>query len=246
VTRIVAGSLGGRRLAAPAGPRTRPTSDRVREALFSTLQSVTELADARFADLYAGSGAVGLEACSRGANSVLLVESDPAAARTARANIAALGVAAVVRLIVADVMTVVRGRRSATGGSAAPGALPPAASPYHLPAADRSGEPAAGVASYDLASVRSSHDLASPGPSYDLASPDPSYDVVFADPPYALADDQLIALQQALVDGGWLAAGGVLVIERATRSGPVSWVAPLTELRTRRYGETTLWYGRRP
>ena len=87
VTRIVAGSRRGRRIAAPAGRDTRPTSDRVREALFSALAARTDLVGCRFLDLYAGSGAVGLEAASRGAAAVLLVESDPRAARTVRANI---------------------------------------------------------------------------------------------------------------------------------------------------------------
>jgi 16S rRNA (guanine(966)-N(2))-methyltransferase RsmD len=90
VTRIVAGELGGRRLVVPGGRETRPTSDRVREALFSTLESMVGLAGARFADFYAGSGAVGLEALSRGAAQVLLVESDAKAARAARENVAAL------------------------------------------------------------------------------------------------------------------------------------------------------------
>jgi 16S rRNA (guanine966-N2)-methyltransferase len=100
VTRIVAGTLGGRRLAVPSGRDTRPTADRVREALFSTLESMTDLAGTRFADLYAGSGAVGLEALSRGASLVLLVESAPRTARIARDNIATLGAAAAVRLTV--------------------------------------------------------------------------------------------------------------------------------------------------
>ena len=103
VTRIVGGSLGGRRLYAPAGTRTRPTSERVREALFNTLASLTDLAGCRFADLFAGSGAVGLEACSRGADHVLLVESDPKAARSARANLTTLGVGDRVRLVTRSV-----------------------------------------------------------------------------------------------------------------------------------------------
>ncbi len=98
MTRIVAGRLGGRRLAVPSGRDTRPTSDRVREALFSALGSRLDLAGCRFADLYAGSGAVGLEACSRGAAHVLLVESDPAAARVIRRNVADLAVGAAVTL----------------------------------------------------------------------------------------------------------------------------------------------------
>jgi 16S rRNA (guanine(966)-N(2))-methyltransferase RsmD len=71
----------------------------VREALFSTLESITDLDGCRFADLYAGSGAVGLEALSRGAAHVLLVESDPKAARAARANVAALNASAQTRLV---------------------------------------------------------------------------------------------------------------------------------------------------
>jgi 16S rRNA (guanine966-N2)-methyltransferase len=103
MTRIVAGIHGGRRITAPSGRDTRPTADRVREALFSTLESLTDLAGARFADLYAGSGAVGLEAASRGAAAVLLVESDARAARIIRANIAALDLSATCSLLVTRV-----------------------------------------------------------------------------------------------------------------------------------------------
>jgi 16S rRNA (guanine966-N2)-methyltransferase len=92
VTRIIAGQAGGRRLAVPAGRSTRPTSDRTREGLFATVTSLRgDLDGAAVLDLYAGSGAVGLEALSRGADDVLLVESDARAARVSRANIAALG-----------------------------------------------------------------------------------------------------------------------------------------------------------
>jgi 16S rRNA (guanine(966)-N(2))-methyltransferase RsmD len=94
----VAGVLGGRRLVTPPGRVTRPTSDRVREALFSTLETLMDLEGARVADLYAGSGAVGLEAASRGASHVLLVESDPRAARVARDNVSTLGVGDRVRV----------------------------------------------------------------------------------------------------------------------------------------------------
>lgn len=186
VTRIVAGSMGGRRLTVPAGGHTRPTSDRVREALFNSLQTLTELSGARFADLYAGSGAVGLEALSRGAAHVLLVESHPKAVRAARDNIAALGVRSRVSLVTASV------------------------------------------------------------PSALAAGTDEAYDVVFADPPYDLPDEQIGGLQRALISSGWLAPGALVVIERSRRAQPVTWVEPVTEVRTRRYGETVLWYGRRP
>jgi 16S rRNA (guanine(966)-N(2))-methyltransferase RsmD len=186
VTRIVAGVLGGRRLTVPAGDRTRPTSDRVREALFSALGSLTDLSGARFADLYAGSGAVGLEALSRGAAQVLLVESDPRVARVIRGNLRALSAGPAARLVTGKVAQVL---------AAGPGG--------------------------------------------------PPYDVVFADPPYAVPDDEVTAMLAALTDGGWLAADAVAVVERSSRSPGPQWVPGLTAERSRRYGETTLWYGRR-
>jgi 16S rRNA (guanine(966)-N(2))-methyltransferase RsmD len=186
VTRIVAGSLGGRRIAAPPGAGTRPTSDRVREALFSAVQAEVDLDGARFADLYAGSGAVGLEALSRGAAHVLLVESDARAARVIRENIAVLRAGPAARLVTGKVSTVLAG-----------------------------------------------------GPEGD------PYDVVFADPPYALSHESVTTMLAGLVDGGWLAPDALLVIERSSRGNPVEWVEGVTGLRSRRYGETTLWYGRR-
>jgi 16S rRNA (guanine(966)-N(2))-methyltransferase RsmD len=184
VTRIVAGVHGGRRLATPGGRDTRPTADRVREALFGSLSTLTELAGARFADLYAGSGAVGLEAASRGASHVLLVEADARAARAARSNITALGAGATVTLTTAKVERV----------------------------------------------------LADP--------PDAPYDIVFADPPYAMEDDEVARVLAGLLDGGWLAPDALVVVERATRSPEPRWPSGLTMIRGRRYGETTLWYGR--
>lgn len=95
MTRIIAGVWGGRRLATPRGSDTRPTSDRVREALFSSLESELGGFDGlRVLDLYAGSGALGLEALSRGAAHVDLVESGRPAATATAANIAELGTGA--------------------------------------------------------------------------------------------------------------------------------------------------------
>jgi 16S rRNA (guanine966-N2)-methyltransferase len=90
MTRIVAGVAGGRRLKVPPAG-TRPTSDRVREALFSAIDARLDLSGTLVLDLYAGSGALGLEALSRGAEQALLVESDRKAAEVVRANIAELG-----------------------------------------------------------------------------------------------------------------------------------------------------------
>jgi len=94
VTRIIAGIAGGRRLEVPRGRHIRPTSDRAREGLFASLGSmVGPFAGTRFLDLYAGSGAVRLEALSRGAAHALLVESDSRAAATIRANAELLALA---------------------------------------------------------------------------------------------------------------------------------------------------------
>jgi 16S rRNA (guanine966-N2)-methyltransferase len=194
VTRIVAGTRGGRRIGTPPGRDTRPTSDRVREALFSTLETLTELVGCRFADLYAGSGAVGLEAASRGAAAVLLVESDPRAARVIAANIAALDLGGTCRVSGTRVAGTLAAGRAASAGSAG-GAEP--------------------------------------------------FDVVFADPPYALAEPELTAMLTALVEGDWLAPDAVVVVERSTRAGEPVWPPGIEPGRGRRYGESTLWYGRR-
>lgn len=94
MSRIIAGAARGRRLAVPAGTGTRPTSDRAREGLFASVVSLLgTLEGARVLDLYAGSGALGLEALSRGAQQVVFVESDPKAANVIRANIGAVALA---------------------------------------------------------------------------------------------------------------------------------------------------------
>jgi 16S rRNA (guanine966-N2)-methyltransferase len=187
VTRIVAGVYGGRRLAAPPGQQTRPTSDRVREALFSSLESLYggHLRKLRFVDLYAGSGAIGLEALSRGAAYAVLVESDPKAARIIRSNIGTLGVAGQSDLFVAKVTTAVAG--------------PPPGGPF---------------------------------------------DIVFADPPYDVGEDELAAVLSGLAANGWLAEDATVVVERSRRAPEPPWVEPVTADRSRKYGETTLWYGR--
>lgn len=90
MTRVIAGAARGRVLKVPAAG-TRPTSDRAREGLFSTLGSLVDLDGASVLDLYAGSGAVGIEALSRGASRVTLVESNPHAVQAIRANLATVG-----------------------------------------------------------------------------------------------------------------------------------------------------------
>ncbi len=196
VARVIAGEAGGRRLTVPAGRDTRPTSDRAREGLFATVSSILgSLAGARVLDLYAGSGAVGLEALSRGAAHVLLVESGAQAARVIRQNIDAIGLPGAA--VIAD-----RVERVLARGPEGP---------------DQAQSPAGG-----------------------------RYDVVFADPPYAMADEDVTRMLARLADGEWLAPGALVIVERATRSGPVRWPDGFVPDRARKYGEATFWYGLGP
>src|SRR5690349_13652536 len=89
--RVVAGSARGRRLAVPPGRSVRPTSDRVREAVFNALGSMGEIEDATVVDLFAGSGALGIEALSRGARHVTFVDHDRTALDCVRVNLATCG-----------------------------------------------------------------------------------------------------------------------------------------------------------
>jgi 16S rRNA (guanine966-N2)-methyltransferase len=183
VTRIIGGAAGGRRLSAPSGQHTRPTTDRVREALFSSIEAwCGSLQGLRFLDLYAGSGAVGLEAWSRGAGVVTLVESDRRTCRLIDQNAKGLGFPK------ADVVC---------------GSVPQL--------------------------------LATP--------PAAPYDVAFLDPPYPLdevavgRDLDLLAAEQ------WLVPGALVVVERSSRSPRPTWPDGIEPERSKRYGETTLWYG---
>ncbi len=183
MTRIIGGTAGGRRLATPSGPMTRPTTDRVREALFSSIESwCGSLQGLRFLDLYAGSGAVGLEAWSRGAGVVTLVESDRRTARLIHDNSRSIGF----------------------------------------------GKP-------DVVAASVKATLSKP--------PTAPYDVVFVDPPYPL-DDTRVDEELALLGAqGWLVPGAMVVVERSSRSPEPRWPSGVTATRSKRYGETTLWYG---
>jgi 16S rRNA (guanine966-N2)-methyltransferase len=101
--RVVSGEFGGRKLVVPDGLATRPTTDKVRQAVFNSLDSGGLINGAVIADLFAGSGALGIEALSRGAESCVFVERDRAALRALRANIAALGLAERTTVVTSDV-----------------------------------------------------------------------------------------------------------------------------------------------
>jgi 16S rRNA (guanine966-N2)-methyltransferase len=139
-------------------------------------------------DLYAGSGALGLEALSRGAASVLLVESDARAAAVVKANVKAVGLPGAT--VVTDRVERLLAR----------------------PPGDRGHERGDG------------------------------YELVFADPPYAVTDEA-VGRVLALLAVGWLAGDALVVVERATRSGPFDWPPGYAGAKSRRYGEATFWYG---
>ncbi|MFD1212659.1 16S rRNA (guanine(966)-N(2))-methyltransferase RsmD [Arthrobacter sp. GCM10027362] len=184
MSRIIAGAAGGISLASVPGDRTRPTTDRVKEALFSRLDSYGMLAGARVLDLFAGSGALGVESASRGAAEVDLVELSEKAAGVCRKN-AALVNKALGR-------TVVRVTRTGV-----------------LQFLDR----------------LHSHDR---------------WDLVLMDPPYPLPEAELAEVLGTVAPR--LAAGGVVVVERSSRSPEPRWPAGLERFAEKKYGETMLWY----
>ena len=179
MTRIIAGQARGRRLQVPAGAHTRPTADRAREGLFSSLLSLLDLEGARVLDLYAGSGALGLEALSRGAGSATMVEDDPAALRAIRTNVETLGL---------------------------PGA----------------------------------HVVEGDALAFLAVGPEPRYRLALLDPPY---DVDAVPVLAALRP--WLVPDAVVAVERRTRGPELAWPQGYEPVRSRRYGEATLWYALR-
>ncbi|MCM3696842.1 16S rRNA (guanine(966)-N(2))-methyltransferase RsmD [Microbacterium oleivorans] len=181
MTRIIAGDAGSLPLAVPSAG-TRPTSERVRESLFGALEAAGILTGAAVLDLYAGSGALGLEAVSRGAASADLVERAPRAASVIDRNVRAVA-------------------RS----------LPGRRVTVHRAAADAF--------------------LRSGGQGFDL---------VFVDPPYDMTDAELSTTLGLLVPR--LAATATVIVERATRSGAPLLPEHLVLDRSKKYGDTTLWW----
>ena len=104
---MVAGELRGRRIESPPGSDTRPTTDKVREAVFNALGSLDLVRDADVADLFAGTGALGIEALSRGAAHCTFVERDRQAVRILRDNVERLGLGARSRIVAADARSIV-------------------------------------------------------------------------------------------------------------------------------------------
>lgn len=186
--RIVAGFAGSLALAVPKSG-TRPTSDRVREAMFSSLESMDAVHGIHVLDLYAGSGALALEAVSRGAASAVLVEQSAQAASVCRANAAALMKAAA--KAAGDILPAIDVRQSTVGAY--------------------------------------------------LAHPDArSVGLVFIDPPYDVDEQELSRMLEALAPR--LVPDAVVVVERSARSPEPAWPATLEPFRSKRYGETAVWF----
>lgn len=200
MTRLVGGRWGGRRLVTPDGETTRPTSEKVRAALASSLTAAGAIEGARVLDLYAGSGALGLELVSRGAASAVFVERDRAALAALRTNVATLHAAV---------------------GNGQPG---PGGSPA----------PTLTVVPGDVAAFVARSTGTGP------------FDIVLADPPYDLATDALLTIYLGLHTAGLLAPHADLILERSKRLGEPPWPAPLEGVRTKKYGDTLLCYGRAP
>lgn len=157
--RVVAGTARGRRLAAPPGAVTRPTPDRVREAVFNSLNSLGVLSGCRVLDLYAGTGAMGIEALSRGAAHAVFVERHPEALAALRANLAATGLADRASVVAADVdaclKTPDRLLTAGRGGPMAPGDFAADPGVLSVPV----GSPVPGRAAFDLAVVDPPYDF---------------------------------------------------------------------------------------
>lgn len=191
--RIIAGDLGGRPIPGHTGKGTRPTTDRVREALFSRLAGWDAIDGARVLDLYAGTGALAFEALSRGASAALLVEAHGASAQQLRRSAKALGL---------EERTEVRAARAETVVD-------------------------------DLPVAGAGADARCRG--------DAGWDLVFIDPPYELATEAVESLLTALLPA--LAAEAVVVVERSSRTRPISWPGGYADDGTKTYGETALQYG---
>ena len=184
--RIIAGSAKGRNLATPAGV-TRPTSDRTREGIFSALESeIGSCEGIEFLDLYGGTGAVGLEALSRGAAQVVVIEKDVKAAGVCKDNYE------LVKSVTEGSFTVLR----------------------------------MSVDAYlELESTRHAR-----------------FDVIYLDPPYDFPNATIEKVLTKIVGNEILKPGGVLVVERSTRTPAFVWPEALSAIKERRYGEGTVYF----
>lgn len=182
--RVIAGSLGGRTIPGSVGKGTRPTADRVREAIFSRLDGWDAIDGAHVLDLFAGTGALGIEALSRGAERALFSEAHSGSARQIQRSLRELALT-------------------------------------------------------DRAEVRTAR---AEQVAQELdRDPSAAYSLVFLDPPYDYATAALEALLRSLASA--LHPDAVIVIERSSRSVPVTWPEGFLDDGVKSYGETVIQYG---
>lgn len=211
--RIIAGAFKGSKLVAPGGSNTRPTSDRVKESLFSMLDGYGVLQAANVLDLFAGSGGLGFEAMSRGAAEVDFVDSASASTRAVESNAQKLGIDHSTRIHSSDVVSFLSSQRGS--GQHAPVQRQPeehGGGADRVGAAEHGGDPGEGRI----------------------------FDLVFMDPPYPLGEDAVTQILGRL--SGLLDMESIVVVERASRAPEPTMPAALEVFRSKTFGETALYF----
>lgn len=232
--RIIAGAFKGSKLVAPGGSNTRPTSDRVKESLFSMLDGYGVLQAANVLDLFAGSGGLGFEAMSRGAAEVDFVDSAGASARAVEANAAKLGIDHSTRIHSSDVVSFLSSQyvpKQQTPGQQ---------SSVQQTSAQLQSEGYGGGVEHSsgLDAVLDGEVLETRS---DLDDGDGRiFDLVFMDPPYPLGEDAVTQILGRL--SGLLDMESIVVLERASRAPEPTMPAALEIFRSKSFGETTLYF----
>lgn len=234
--RIIAGAFKGSKLVAPGGSNTRPTSDRVKESLFSMLDGYGVLQAANVLDLFAGSGGLGFEAMSRGAAEVDFVDSASASARAVESNAQKLGIDHSTRIHSSDVVSFLSSQRG-PGQHASVQRQPEERSggADHVEAVEHGGGTEHGggldeVQDAQVVETRSDRDD-DEGRIFDL---------VFMDPPYPLGEDAVTQILGRL--SGFLDMESIVVVERASRAPEPTMPAALEVFRSKTFGETALYF----
>ena len=247
--RVIAGSARGHNLKGPKSDATRPTSDMVRGAMFAILESMVDLEGARVLDLYAGTGALGIEALSRGAAWCDFVEDDRATCRIIAENLAHTKLADLARVHCHTVERVL-GHPDMLGpfGRAGAGPNPPSpfpttgrgpGPPLPLPAAAerRAGEER-GRAQAVSGDIQGDARQESSPSHFTTAQ---EYDIILLDPPYALAESAaggVWTVLARLAGGGYAKPGGLVVLEHSRRATPPETIGSLSLVKSRRHGDT--------
>lgn len=228
--RIIAGAFKGSRLLAPSGANTRPTSDRVKESLFSMLDGYGVLQAANVLDLFAGSGGLGFEAMSRGAAEVDFVDSASASIRAVESNAKKLGIDHSTRIHSSDVVSFLSSQRDQSQRASlqrqSDGLI------GRVDGVQRS-EYAGGLAEVQDGQVLETRSDLDDGEGR-------IFDVVFMDPPYPLGEDAVTQILGRL--SGLLDMESIVVVERASRAPEPTMPAGLEVFRAKTFGETALHF----